>query len=122
MNNRSAYEPDVIITQKFLAAKYRGAAVSSEKRLMLAVLTHALHDYQDYFLSTDRAQQILADEAADWIQCTRNDHMFSFENVSETLGFDAGYLRRGIVAWRIQRLLTLQQEIPQSVSVIAGPG
>jgi len=106
MNNRALFEPDVIISQQYLAARQRGAAVSSEKRLMLAVMLHALHEYQDYFLAPDRARRALSDEAGDWFDCTVNEDLYSFENISETLGFDPGYLRRGIAAWRASVLST----------------
>lgn len=108
MNNRSLHEPDVLITQQFLVARRHGVAVCSEKRLMMAVLMSALHDYQDFFLSRDSTQAALSQEAAEWIECRLNEHMFSFENISETLGFDAEYLRRGITAWRTNHLLSME--------------
>lgn len=108
MNNRSLHEPDVLITQQFLVARRHGVAVCSEKRLMMAVLMSALHDYQDFFLSRDSTQAALSQEAAEWIESRHNEHMFSFENISETLGFDAEYLRRGITAWRNNHLLSIE--------------
>ena len=104
MTDRGLFEPDVLITEHLLAARRRTAALSSEKRLMLAVLGNALGDYQKYLIATDRIGRQLFAAAADWIACTSNQDSFSFENISETLEISPQYLRRGLAAWR-QRLL-----------------
>ena len=104
MNDRSLFEPDVLLSQQFSAAARRRAAISSEKRLMLAVLDNALDFYQKYIFANDRAGRGLFEEAARWIECTSNEDLFSFENISETLGINPGYLRRVIAAWH-KRLL-----------------
>ena len=70
MSDRGLFEPDVLLRDQFPAARRRGAAVSSEKRLMLAVLENALDCYQKYILADDRAGRELFEEAAEWIACT----------------------------------------------------
>lgn len=67
---------------------------------MLAVVQNALDDYQRYIFAEDRAGRELFEEVAVWIDCVDRDDLFSFENISETLDIDPGYLRRGIAAWR----------------------
>ena len=104
MTDRGLFEPDVLITEQFTTARRRAAALSSEKRLMLAVLANALDDYQRYLGATDRSGRALFADAAEWIGCTSNQDPFSFENISETLDINPGYFRRGVAAWR-QRLL-----------------
>jgi hypothetical protein len=104
MGDRGLFEPDVLITDQFSAARRRRAAVSSEKRLMLAVLENALDYYQKYILATDRAGRELFEEAKEWIECTSNDGVFSFENIGEMLDINPGYLRRGLAAWGQRQL------------------
>jgi hypothetical protein len=104
MTDRGLFEPDVLITEHFAAARRRKAALSSEKRLMLAVLRSALDDYQKYIVANDRVGRALFAEAARWIECTSNEDSFSFESISETLDISPEYLRRGLAAWR-KRLL-----------------
>ena len=48
MSEGRLFEPDVLITDQFVTARRRRSALSSEKRLMLAVLENALDDYQKY--------------------------------------------------------------------------
>jgi hypothetical protein len=104
MTYRGLFEPDTLITEPLFAARRRGAALSSEKRLMLAVLRSALDDYQKYILATDRIGREMFTAAADWIACTSDQHSFSFESISETLEISPEYFRRGIAAWH-RRLL-----------------
>jgi hypothetical protein len=104
MSDRGLFEPDVLLTEQFSAARRRRATISSEKRLMLAVLENALDYYQKYILAHDRTGRELFKEAAEWIACTSNENFFSFENISETLDINPDYLRRGLAAWH-KRLL-----------------
>jgi len=104
MTERGLFEPDVLITEQVAAARRRRAVLSSEKRLMLAVLENALDYYQKYIVATDRIGRSLFAEAAEWIESTSNDSLFSFENISETLDINPGYFRRGVAAWH-HRLL-----------------
>ena len=104
MSEGRLFLPDVIITEQFVAARRRRSALSSEKRLMLAVLENALDDYQKYVAAQDRVGRTLFAEAAAWIACPSNGDVFSFEHISETLDIDPSYFRRGVAAWH-RRLL-----------------
>jgi hypothetical protein len=92
--------PDVLITELFGDGQRRGAATSSEKRLMLAVLRNALECYQKHLLSTDRTGRELFAEAAAWIESTSGSGLFSFESISEALDLEPQYVRRRLAAWR----------------------
>jgi hypothetical protein len=118
MTDRGLFEPDVLLTEQFSAARRRRATISSEKRLMLAVLENALDYYQKYILANDRAGHALFEEAAQWIASTSNEDLFSFENISETLNINPDYFRRGLAVWH-KRLLeahcrTVDMPAPES--------
>jgi hypothetical protein len=100
MRDQGLYEPDVLISEVWGAARRRTAALSSEKRLMLAVLHDAFECYQKYMFSADRAGRQLFEEAAAWIECTSPSGLFSFENISETLEIEPEYFRRGLAEWQ----------------------
>ncbi len=102
MIERGLFEPDVLIPEQ--VARRRRAALSGEKRLMLAVIENALDCYQKYIEATDRIGRTLFMEAAAWMESTSNDDIFSFENISETLDINPEYFRRGVAAWH-KRLL-----------------
>lgn len=99
MTDRGLFEPDVLITDQFLNARRRRVALSSEKRLMLAVLENAVDYYRKYIGATDRIGRALFTEAAEWFASTSNEDIFSFENISETLDINPAYFRRGVAAW-----------------------
>jgi len=100
MRNHGLYEPDVLITEAWGDARRRTATLSSEKRLMLAVLHDAFDCYQKYVFSDDRVGRQLFEEAAAWIECTSTSGLFSFQNISETLEIEPEYVRRGLAEWQ----------------------
>ena len=100
MKQQGLFEPDVLIAEVWGDAKRRSAALSSEKRLMLAVLHNALDCYQKYMFSDDRAGRELFAEAAAWIECTSRNGLFSFESISEALDIEPQYFRRGLAEWQ----------------------
>ena len=108
------FEPDVLITDLVAVARRRRAALSGEKRLMLAVMENALDCYQKYIVATDRIGRALFKDAAEWMASTSNEDVYSFENISETLDINPSYFRQGVAAWH-QRLLAARSraaEIP----------
>jgi hypothetical protein len=116
MSEGRLFEPDVLITDQFVTARRRRSALSSEKRLMLAVLENALDDYQKYVLADDRIGRALFTEAVAWIACTTNGDIFSFEHISETLEIDPSYFRRGVAVWH-KRLLAAPRRTVEPVAV-----
>ena len=98
MADRGLFEPDALIRHQFGDAR-KGAAVSSEKRLMLAVLENALDHYKKYIFAEDAQGRQLFCEAAEWIHSPHGDGFYSFQNVCETLEINPEYLRRGLERW-----------------------
>lgn len=62
-----------------------------ERRLMLAVLEHAVHDLR--LRTVDRRSMRRFEDAADWFAADVLDHPFSFSSICLALGFDPDYLR-----------------------------
>ena len=98
MRDQGLSEPDVLIAEIRDAAGRR-SALSSEKRLMLAVLHDAFDCYQKYLFAIDREGRQLFEGAAAWINCTSKDHLFSFESITEALDIEPNYFRRGLAEW-----------------------
>jgi hypothetical protein len=96
------FQPDPLIVEH--GGGRRDGGLSSEKRLMIAVLRNALECYQQHLLSTDHLGRELFREAAAWIQSTSRDGLFSFEGIAEQLDLDPGYLRHQLMRWRDRRL------------------
>lgn len=119
MRNHGLIEPDVLIAELWGDARRRSAALSSEKRLMLAVLHDAFDCYQKYMFADDRAGRELFEEAAAWIECTSPDGLFSFETISETLDIEPECFRRGLAEWH-RRHLQAQRTGELALSM-AGP-
>lgn len=65
---------------------------SSEKQLMLAILTDAVR-----CMSQTRWSRASLD-ALTWIVDPAQDHVCSFDNICEALGLEPDYVRRGILA------------------------
>lgn len=113
MIERGLFEPDVLITEQ--VARRRRAALSGEKRLMLAIVENALDCYQKYIEATDRIGRTLFMEAVVWMQSTSTEDVFSFENISETLDINPEYFRRGVAAWHKRLLETRRLAAETSV-------
>jgi len=99
MRHQGLFEPDVLIAEMRDTAERRSARLSSEKRLMLAVLHDAFECYQKYLFAVDREGRQLFEGAAAWINCTSKDYLFSFESITEALDIEPSYFRRGLAEW-----------------------
>lgn len=121
MSDRGLFEPDVLLRDQFTVRS--GAAVSREKRLMLAVLENALDSYQKYVFARDGQGRQLFDEAVEWLESTNTDWLFSYRNICETLDINPDYLRRGLEGWRRRAALARQAEIEaaQAIDMTAAP-
>ncbi len=109
MSDRGLFEPDVLLRDQFTVRS--GAAVSREKRLMLAVLENALDSYQKYVFARDGQGRQMFDEAVEWLESTNTDWLFSYRNICETLDINPDYLRRGLEGWRRRAASARQAEI-----------
>ena len=78
-----------------------GYGLSSEQRLMLALLTDALNVYQKGALSRLTRLRRLYIDAERWILADRADCIaFSFTTVCDALGINSELLRRRIINWK----------------------
>jgi hypothetical protein len=100
MEAAGLFEPDVLMGDEWGATFRRRGAMSSEKRLMLAVLKNALQSYQKYALAENAHESQLFDEVAEWIDCDYSEWFFSFQSICENLEINPVYLRRRLVEWR----------------------
>ena len=115
MRNPGLFEPDVLIGELAGASRRHAAALSSEKRLMLAVLRNALECYQQHFLADDDSGREMFQEAAGWIENKDTTGLFSFESIAEALDIEPNYLRRQLANWRERRLEEAQRPVATAV-------
>ena len=106
----AVFQPDVLVSSQYLATYQRKFQLDPERLLMLAVLEDAVVCFQDNIAATCNRKQALYRDAEQWVLDSDNSYLFSFENVCETLGFDAGYLRQGLKRWRDEALASLSEE------------
>jgi hypothetical protein len=92
--------PDVILKSQFLEL-VGTRALTSEQRLMLAVLADAINIVQELYGSPTARKKASFAEAWNWIFASGVRCPLSFENVCDALGIDAGALR-----WRLNALVT----------------
>src|SRR5271168_4934647 len=91
--------PDVMLRSQFF--ELVGArSLSSEQRLMLAVLADAINVVQEYGNSPSLRKRNSFNEAWNWIFTTGISCPLSFDNVCDALGMDAKGLR-----WRLSELV-----------------
>jgi hypothetical protein len=91
--------PETILPEQFFRPS---AALSPEKRLMLAVLEGALLDLQrSADVRTPRARR-LADEVNAWFAADGESWPCSFLRICYTLGLDASAVRTRLAHWRIE--------------------
>ena len=100
----AVFQVDILCRDQYLATFRRKILLSPEKTLMLAVLRDAVVCFQDYAGAQDQRKRRLFLETEEWILSEDSFHLFSFENVCASLGFDAGYLRRGLMRWKYKTL------------------
>lgn len=69
---------------------------NGEQRLMLAIMKEALDSFFKHLGATDKKGKAIFQEVEGWIREKDNDWIFSFENVCESVGINASYLRAGL--------------------------
>jgi hypothetical protein len=92
--------PDVILRSQFFEL-VGVRSLSSEQRLMLAVLADAINIVQDFHSSQSTRKRTAFSEAWNWIFAKGISCPLSFENVADALGIDAEALR-----WRLRALMS----------------
>lgn len=91
--------PDVILRSQFFEL-VGTHSLSSEQRLMLAVLADAINIVQDFCNSQSARKRSSFTEAWDWIFTKGISSPLSFESVADALGIDVDALR-----WRLQAIV-----------------
>ena len=106
----AVFQPDVLVSSEYLATYQRKFHLDPERLLMLAVLEDAVVCFQDNIAATCNRKQVLYRDAEQWVLDSDNSYLSSFENVCEALGYDAGYLRQGLLRWRDDALASLSEK------------
>jgi hypothetical protein len=71
-----------------------------EEKLLFAVLTNAIEDFQKYVDAKDETGRKLFHEAEEWFLEQNSDSICSFSSICETLGLHPHYMRRGLLSWK----------------------
>lgn len=92
------------IEEEFLEELRKKNVREGEEGLMLAILEEAIACFRKYVHARDQRGKALFRDAAEWILERQSEWIFSFENICETLGIDASYLRQGLIQWKEKEL------------------
>lgn len=92
-------QPDIVLPVQFFARRKIDAPVEGEKRLMLAVLEDAVNSYQRYADSDRVRGRRLFWETCEWFYDDDMEWPFSFLRITQLLGIDPSYFRRGLSGW-----------------------
>ena len=106
----AVFQPDVLVSSQYLATYQRKFNLDPERMLMLAVLEDAVVCFQDNLAAACSRKRALHRDAEQWILDGDRSYLFSFENVCETLGYDAGYLRQGLRRWKEEALASRSEK------------
>lgn len=93
-------EPEVMLPSQYFGSALVDSSLQPEKRLMLAVLEDAVGTFQKYVNARERNGLRLFEEVEEWFDSNDQQWPYSFVNVSQALGLDVSYLRRGLGRWR----------------------
>jgi hypothetical protein len=96
----AVFQPDILIDSQFQSTYRRRFHLDPERVLMLAVLQDAVVCFQENLMAICKRKQVMHVEAEEWILNEDKSYLFSFENVCEALGYDAGYMRAGLLRWK----------------------
>lgn len=96
----SLFQPDTLIPDQFLETFRRLTHLQPEKRLMLAVLEDGVACFQKYAMARDGRGKRIFQETEEWVLEEPSERLYCFDNVCETLGFHADYLRQGLMRWK----------------------
>lgn len=93
----SLLQLDHLIPMHFSDTLRRNTYLEPERVLMLAVLEDAVYCLQKHATCARGRNKRLFDETINWVQADGDDWLFSFENVCDTVGLNAGRLRRDLL-------------------------
>ena len=96
----SVFQPDILVEHQYQSTYRRRFHLDPERVLRLALLQDAVVCFQDNVSATCKRKQTMHLDAAAWIESTDRSYLFSFENVCDALGYDAEYMRQGLLRWK----------------------
>lgn len=102
------FGPDTVARDQYFDIHKTNQNLEPEKKLMMAVLEDAVACFQDNIAATDPEKKVLYDDALVWFVNTNNDWLFSFDNVCDALGLTPSYVRRGLLAWKDEYLVSIK--------------
>ncbi len=94
------FVPDTMLPSQYFDRIRHRTDTSGERRLMIAVLEDAIDVYRKQAGARDNRRQQMFLDAEAWIEDADRSWIFSFENICEVLGLDAGYVRGGLRVWK----------------------
>ena len=97
------FAPEVITPQQHSDQISAERSDQPEVRLMLAVMEDAVATYQRYAPEEGTRQTRLFEEARSWIYSGDKSWPYSFENICDTLLFEADSVRKGLENWRARK-------------------
>ena len=100
-----AVDPATVYQHEMVYAGQRGHTEDEAlRKLMLAVLENGITCFQKYYLKPSRLNRLLSEEAEEWFNCKDNE-LFSFENICESLGLDPERLRTKLNRWKFEHVV-----------------
>lgn len=91
--------PGIILPSQYFGVIRGCGHLTPEKKLMLAVLESAVHDFQRYRLATGRRGKRLFRETQEWLTSREETGTFSFVAICHALDIDPDYISKGLSAW-----------------------
>jgi hypothetical protein len=98
------FQRDTLLVENFFNDRRGKALVLPEQRLMLAILEDALQCFQDNCSARHGKKKQLFENVEKWFFEATDGWVFGFESICSVLGFEPGYLRKGLVRWRQKEL------------------
>jgi len=91
--------PGIILPSQYFDVIRGCGQLTPEKKLMLAVLESAVHDFQRYRLASGRRGKRIFREAHEWLTSREETGIFSFVVICHALDVDPDYISKGLSAW-----------------------
>ena len=110
------FQPDILIDTQFQSTYQRRFHLDPERVLMLAVLQDAVVCFQENVKANCKRKQLMHLDAVAWILNDDKSYLFSFENVCDALGYDAGYMRDGLLRWKRAALETRAEKAARAAN------
>src|SRR5262245_66568030 len=115
----SLFEPDALMSTKYLESFRLKTPIEPEKMLMLAVLEDAINCFQTNVMAERGRAKKLLDETMAWFLDPNDDWTFSFVSICEILHLNPEYVRGGLLRWK-EKKLARTHALSGATKVMAG--